>query len=914
MTQHKQLINVNIEDEMKNSFMDYAMSVIVSRALPDARDGLKPVHRRILYTMHRLKNFYNQPYIKSARVVGDTMGKLHPHGDASIYDALVRMAQDFSMRFPLADGQGNFGSIDGDPPAAMRYTEVRMARLAAELLSDIEKETVEFTPNYDEKDEEPVVMPTRFPNLLVNGSSGIAVGMATNIPPHNISEICRAAIALIENPGISTPDLMDIVPGPDFPTGGMIYGRGGIFSAYSTGRGSIVVRGRAEIEQLENGRSRIIINEIPFQVNKTRLLEKFASLVKEKRILHISDIRDESDRRGMRVVVTLKKDAPGEVVLNKLYKLSPLQTTFGVNLIAIVDRRPQMLTLKAALGVFTRHRRHVVVRRSQYELRQAQFRREVVEGLGLASVEIDTVIRLIRGSQDPGEAKEKLMTHEFTGLKQFLLRAGRPPHEVEEVTKKPFYKLTERQAQAILDMRLHRLTGLQQDKLAQEYAELCDEIAELEDILGDEDRLKGVIIEEMEEIIERYGQERRTEIIEESSDITVEDLIADEPMVVTLTLSNYVKRTPLAEFKAQTRGGRGRRGAQVRAEDEITITFVASALSHVLLFTDSGRVFSVKVYQFPKGAPHSKGRPLVNVIDLQEGEKVVQMLPVDEFAGDLFVLSATSRGIVKKTELMAYANIRATGIRALVLDDGDSLIDAKITNGSMDVLLGTKLGQAIRFSEEQARPLGRVSRGVKGIKLKTGDEVVSMSTLEPEADVLAFTVTEQGYGKLTPISEYPTQNRGGMGVLTIRLKKRDGGILSLRIVDPTDDVMLVTNRGTVIRTPVSGISVRGRVTTGVVLVRLLEDESAMVVVRIPEDENGEDSEDEQEGVENLNDTEVGGVGDESPSEKSVDKEEKEENNEGAGEEVSEVDGEVNGVDDSDMTGNEDNDEGGDKDI
>ncbi len=839
MTQQERLTHVNIEDEMKNSFMDYAMSVIVSRALPDGRDGLKPVHRRILYTMHRLKNFYNQPYIKSARVVGDTMGKLHPHGDASIYDALVRMAQVFSMRCPLADGQGNFGSIDGDPPAAMRYTEVRMAKLAAELLADIEKDTVEFYPNYDEKDEEPDVMPTRFPNLLVNGSSGIAVGMATNIPPHNLSEMCRAAIALIKKPGITTPDLMEYVPGPDFPTGGMIYGRGGIFSAYSTGRGSIVVRGRAEIEEGENGRSRIIISEIPYQVNKSRLLEKFASLVKEKRIQEISDIRDESDRRGLRVVVTLKKDAPAEVVLNRLYKLSPLQSTFGVNLIAIVDRRPQMLTLKSALGVFVRHRRQVVVRRSQYELRQARTRLEIVEGLGLASVEIDVVIRLIRESRDPGEAKEKLMDHEFTGLKQFLLRAGRPAEEVESVVSKPFYKLTERQAQAILDMRLHRLTGLQQEKLADEYAELCDVIVRLEEILGDEERLKRVLIEELEEIIEQYGEERRTEIIEESSDLTVEDLIADEPMVVTMTLSNYVKRTPLAEFKAQMRGGRGRRGAQVRAEDEITITFVASALSHVLLFTDSGRVFSVKVYQFPKGAPHSKGRPLVNLIDLQEGEKVVQMLPVGEFEGEKYVLLATRRGIVKKTELMVYANIRATGIRALVLDDGDAMIEAKLTNGDMDVLLGTKLGQAIRFSEEQVRPMGRVSRGVKGIKLKPDDEVVSMSTLEPDMEALALTVSEQGYGKLTSVSEYPTQNRGGMGVLMARLKERDKGILSLCIVDSTDDVMLVTNRGTVMRTPVSGISIRGRVTTGVVLVRVPEGESVMVVVRIPGGENGD---------------------------------------------------------------------------
>jgi DNA gyrase subunit A len=845
MTQQPKLTNVTIEDEMKSSFMDYAMSVIISRALPDARDGLKPVHRRILYTMQRLRNFWNQPYMKSARVVGETMGKLHPHGDASIYDALVRMAQSFSMSVPLADGQGNFGSIDGDPPAAMRYTEVRMAKVTGELLADIDKETVEFVPNYDDKDEEPVVMPTRFPNLLVNGSAGIAVGMATNIPPHNLGEILRATVALINDPHISTRQLMEHVPGPDFPTGGIIYGRGGIYSAFETGRGGVVVRAKADIEELEGGRSRIVVTEIPYQVNKSRLLEKIADLVKEKRLEHISDIRDESDRQGLRVVVTLKKDAPAEVVLNKLYKLSPLQNSFGVNMVAIVDRKPQMLTLKSALKVFVRHRRMVIIRRSQYELRQALDRLEVVEGLGLASVEIDTVIRIIRNSLDPEEARQGLMEHEFTGLRQFLIRAGRPEVEIEEAVKKGKYRLSERQAQAILDMRLHRLTGLQQEKLASEYADLCHTITELRKILGDEQKLKDVMISELEEIEKNYAIERRTEIIEESGDITVEDLIADEPMVVTMTLSGYVKRTPLSEFKAQQRGGRGRRGAKVRSEDELATTFVASALSHVLLFTNNGRAFCVKVYEIPKGAPHARGKPFVNVVDLQDDEKVMQMLPVSEFEPDNYIVMATSRGTVKKTELMAFANIRANGIIAIVLEEGDSLIEAKLTDGEMEVLLATAQGRVVRFSEEQVRAMGRVSRGVRGIKLRSEDSVVSMATVVPESDALTLTVTERGYGKLTHLTDYPTHNRGGLGVLAARLRDRDGRVVSLRIVDPTDDVMLVTSRGTVIRTPVEGISIRGRVTTGVTLVRVSEDEAVMAVVRLPEEEE----EDEEEGVE-----------------------------------------------------------------
>jgi DNA gyrase subunit A len=833
MGEASRLLNVSIEDEMKNAFMDYAMSVIISRALPDARDGLKPVHRRILYTMHRLRNFHNQPYMKSARVVGETMGKLHPHGDAAIYDAMVRMAQDFSMRAPLADGQGNFGSVDGDPPAAMRYTEVRMERLAGEMLADIEKETVEFVPNYDDKDQEPTVLPTRFPNLLINGSSGIAVGMATSVPPHNLKEIIDATIALVRDPEVTTRQLMEHIPGPDFPTAGLIHGRSGIFSAYETGRGNVVMRARADIEEMAGGKSRIVVTEIPYMVNKARLLEKIAELVKEKRIEHISDVRDESDRRGMRVVITLRKDAPAEVVLNRLYKLSPLQTSFNTNLIAIVDGRPRLLTLKAALSVFVRHRRAVVTRRTQFELGQALDRREVVEGLGVACVDIDAVVSLIRESKDPAQAERRLTEYDFAGFAPFLKRAGRPRVEINAAVAEAPYHLTQRQAKAILDMRLQRLTGLQQEKLAQEYSELCDEIRRLREILGDDEKLKELIISELDEIRETFAQPRRTEILEETGELTVEDLIADEEMVVTMTLSGYVKRTALAGFRAQQRGGKGRRGAKVRAEDELATMFVARSHSHVLLFTDKGRVFKKVVYEFPAGSPYSRGKALVNFLELQPEEKVVQMLPVREFEQEQYVLMATSRGIVKKTELMAFANIRATGIIALVLEEGDRLIETRLTDGNKEVLLGTAMGQGIRFPESQVRPMGRVSRGVKGITLRSGDHLVSMSTVVSDSTTFGLTVSERGYGKLTPVSGFPTRNRGGVGVKTAPLSHRVGDVVALRVVDTDDHVMMVTTRGNVIRIPANTISVMGRVTQGVTLVKLPEDDSVMAVVTVP---------------------------------------------------------------------------------
>ncbi|MCD6499113.1 MAG: DNA gyrase subunit A [Deltaproteobacteria bacterium] len=845
MTDTPRVTTVNMEDEMRNSFMDYAMSVIISRALPDARDGLKPVHRRILYTMYRLHNTKDQSYVKSARVIGDTMGKLHPHGDSAIYEALVRMAQDFSLRYCLVDGQGNFGSIDGDPPAAMRYTEVRMERLSDSLLADIDQDTVDMIPNYDDKDLEPAVLPSRFPNLFVNGASGIAVGMATKIPPHNMGEMIRATKALLDNPQMTTRELMAFVPGPDFPTGGIIYGRAGIRTAYETGRGTITVRAKTEIEELPGGRSQIIVTEIPYQVNKARMLESIADHVKDKKIEGISDIRDESDRHGIRVVIALKKDVQPEVLLNNLYKMRWLQTSYGMNLIAIVDRRPKMLTLKSGLAVFLRHRREVVVRRTRYLLDQAMLRRELVEGLGLAAVEIDLVVHLIRTSKDRDEAKSRLMEHAFGGLAEFLRRAGQPEDKVQQASD--IYHLSERQTKAILEMRLQNLTGLQQEKLAQEYGELCVKIAEFELILSDEERLKEVIRSELDEILAAYDDARRTEIVDRSGEINPEDLIADEDMVVTMTTSGYVKRTPLSEFRAQQRGGKGRSGVHVRAEDELMSMFIGGALAHVLLFTDRGRVFSKRVYEIPQRSTSSQGKALVNLIEMQEGERVVEMLPVGEFEENRYVVTATRNGIVKKTELQAFSNVRSSGIIAVVLDEDDSLIEVRITDGNEQVVLATAMGQGIRFLESQIRSMGRVSRGVKGMTLRTGDRVVSMTTVLPESDVFVLTVTERGYGKLSPLSQFPVRHRGGVGVLTARLGEKFGEVVALRIVEMGDQLMLITTRGKVIRIPVDSISVRGRVTTGVTLVKTDSDEAVNVVARIPF--SAEDEDDEGEGGE-----------------------------------------------------------------
>jgi DNA gyrase subunit A len=846
------VLSINIEEEMKSSFLDYAMSVITSRALPDVRDGLKPVHRRILYTMHILKNHWNQSYKKSARVVGDTMGRFHPHGDSAIYDALVRMAQPFSLRYLLADGQGNFGSVDGDPPAAMRYTEVRMSRMASELLADIEKETVPFGPNYDEKEWEPLVLPTRVPNLLVNGASGIAVGMATNIPPHNLGEVIDATIALIHNPELTGTELLQYVPGPDFPTGGIIYGRAGIYSAYETGRGSVVMRGRASFEDTKTGRRLIVIDEIPFQVNKSRLLEKIAELVKDKAIEGIADIRDESDRQGMRIVVTLKRDVVDEVVLNQLYKQTPLQSNFGVNMIAIVSGEPRILTLRDCLTHFISHRREVVVRRCEFELRQARDRQEIVEGLGVAIEAIDLVIQTIRSSSNTAEANEKLRAIEFTGLGAFLRRAGRPEEEVAAAEAKGPYLLSARQSQAILEMRLQRLTGLQREKLEGEYAELAAEIARLVAILADDQLLMDLIVKEILAVREAFADERRTVIVDASGDFAMEDLIADEDMVITMTHSGYVKRTPLAEYRAQARGGKGKRGAGLKQEDVITDVFVSTSHRPILMFTDQGRVYLKKTWELPSGSPSSRGKALVNVLDLQKAEKVLCIRAVPEFTEGQFVFMATRMGRVKKTDLMAFAHVRATGIIAIDFAEGDSLINARITDGNQDVLLGTKNGKAIRFPEEQVRVMGRTARGVKGISLRNGDLVVSMEIVAEGSGARVLTVCEHGFGKCTENAEYPTKKRGGLGVITIKTTERNGEVVDLRLVEPDDHILLVTVQGKIIRLAAGGISVVSRNTQGVTLFKMDKSEKVVSVATIRDGDDNGDEDEEGNGDEAAN--------------------------------------------------------------
>ena len=807
-------IPIAIEEEMKSAFMDYAMSVIVSRALPDVRDGLKPVHRRILYTQHLTNNVWNRAYIKCARVVGDVLGRFHPHGDSAAYDALVRLAQDFAMRYTLIDGQGNFGSIDGDPPAAYRYTECRMERIGGELLADIDKETVDFQPNYDDKEVEPTVLPARFPNLLVNGASGIAVGMATNIPPHNLGEIVDAAIALAKNPDITIDELCEMVPGPDFPTGGFICGRGGIRAAYETGRGALLMRARTAIEEHpKTGRKSIVATEIPYQVNKAKLIEKIAELVRDKRVEGISDIRDESDRDGMRVVVDLKKDAVPEVVLNNLWKMTPLQESFGINMLAIVEGRPMILSLKQSLQYFIAHRRDVVTRRTMFELRQARERMHILEGLKIAVDNIDAVIDLIRSSKDTEAAKSGLMES---------------------------FDLSARQAQAILDMRLSKLTGLERDALIAEMKEVALTIARLEDILGNETVLMSVVVSEMEAVKTQYNDPRRTEIIDIAADIDIEDMIAPEEMVVTVTHGGYVKRNPKTLYKAQRRGGRGITGAATHEEDFVAQLFVASTHDTLLMFTSQGRAYSKKIWEVPQAGRTAKGKAFVNLIPLQEGERVVALLPVREFSEGAFVVMATRAGLIKKTSLNLFGNIRSSGIIALSIVDNDALVGVRITEGASDLLLGTRNGWAIRFREENVRPMGRTARGVRGIRLRdSGDEVVGMAVIPRDAPATLLTVCQKGYGKRTPTSDYPTKNRGGKGVITIKTSERNGKVVGLRIVTDEDDLMLITNGGKLIRMPVAGIPTIGRNTQGVRLIRLETDEQVVAMERIAEKEEGE---------------------------------------------------------------------------
>jgi len=834
------IIPISIETEMRNSFMDYAMSVIVARALPDARDGLKPVHRRILFAQRELNNTYNRPYLKCARIVGDVIGKYHPHGDSAVYDALVRMAQDFAMRYLLVDGQGNFGSIDGDPAAAMRYTECRMSKLSSEMLADIAKETVDWQPNYDDKELEPKVLPAKFPNLLVNGAAGIAVGMATNIPPHNIGEVIDGVLALIANPKIYDEELFKLVPGPDFPTGGVIQGRTGILSAYKTGRGQLVVRGVATIEEGKKDRQSIVVTELPYAVNKARWIEQTAEMVREKKLEGISDISELSDRHGIHVVFELKKDADPRVVLNNLYKFTSLQTTFSVNMLAIVDGRPALLSLRRTLQVFIDHRRDVVTRRTLFDLREARDRREIVEGLGLAVINIDRVIEIIRAAKDTDEAKVNLMAEPLAGLGGFLERAGRPAEEVAAANARRTITLSSRQAQAILDMRLGRLTGLEREKLEAEYKELWTLTDYLEGLLADDKKLMAAIIAELEEIKKEFGDKRRTQIVDAEGEILTEELIDEEDTVVTRSHLGYIKRTRAREYEAQNRGGRGITGATSTEGDFVADMFAASTHDHLLLFTDKGRVYYKKVFELPEGSRTAKGRPIVNVLDLQEGEQVVAMLPFKEFREDTSVFFATQAGTVKKTELSAFENVRQSGIKAITIEEGDRLVGASLLTKADDVLLTSAKGYAVRFTEERVRAMGRSAAGVRGISLRDGDKLVGMCTFARDSSATLITVCERGYGKRTTLSDYPTKNRGGKGVITIKTTARNGLVSGVRIVTDDDHMILISDRGKLIRLRVRDIPVQGRATQGVRVMRLEDGEHVAAIERLAEPADASD--------------------------------------------------------------------------
>lgn len=806
------LKTINIADEIKLSYLDYAMSVIIGRAIPDVRDGFKPVHRRILFSMHEVNNDYNKPYKKSARIVGDVMGKYHPHGDAAIYDAAVRMAQDFSMRYRLVDGQGNFGSIDGDPPAAMRYTEVRMAKIGMEFMRDIEKETVEFQPNYDNTLEEPVVLPTRVPNLLLNGSSGIAVGMATNIPPHNLGELSKGLLAYLDNHDISVPELMRYIPGPDFPTAGLICGCSGIKEAYETGKGTVKMRGRVDVEEAGR-RQHLIISELPYQVNKARLLERIAELVKLKKIEGIQDIRDESDRDGMRIVLTLRQGDDPKVVENQLYKHTPLESTFGIIMLAVVDNRPELLNLKQILAHFINFRREVVVKRTQYELRQAEKRAHILEGLKKALENLDAVIKLIRAAATPPEAKRGL-------IEQF--------------------DFTDVQAQAILDMRLQRLTGLERDKIMQEYADLVKEMERLRQILASPALVDEVIRGEVRELMNEFSDGRKTEIAADAGDICIEDLIPSEEMVVTISRAGYIKRTPVSVYRNQNRGGKGRTGMATREEDVVSFLFTAATHDYLLVFTNRGQVFWLKVYEIPEVGPSALGKAIVNLLPLQPNEKIQTILPVREFSPGLFAVMATKNGIIKKTELSAYSNPRANGIKAINLDEGDELISVVVTDGQRDIFLMSRGGKCIRVNEDQFRPLGRVSRGIRGMNVE-GTELVGMDVIDPGKAILV--VTDKGFGKRTPEESYRCQSRGGKGVLNISLTERNGSVIGFRQVGEDEDIMLITDRGRLIRMPVNQISKIGRVTQGVKLIGLGEGESVVdLTVLVETEDNREEGE------------------------------------------------------------------------
>ncbi|MDJ0802698.1 MAG: DNA gyrase subunit A [Desulfobacterales bacterium] len=819
---NEKLPAISIEREMKKSYLDYAMSVIIGRALPDVRDGLKPVHRRVLYAMRELKNDWNKAYKKSARVVGDVIGKYHPHGDTAVYDTIVRLAQDFSMRYPLVDGQGNFGSIDGDPPAAMRYTEVRMMKVAHQMLEDLDKETVDFIENYDGTLTEPAVLPARIPSLLVNGSAGIAVGMATNIPPHNLGEIIDGTIALIDDPSLGLEELIGIVPGPDFPTGGIIYGTKGIHEAYATGRGIIRVRARVEVEQDQRNQSEtIIVTELPYQVNKARLVEKIAELVRHKQIDGIRFVRDESDKDGMRIAIGLKRDQFADVVINQLYKHTRMESSFGVIFLAIVDNRPELLNLKELLQHFIHHRKEIVVRRTRFDLRKAEEKAHILEGYKIALDNIDAVVALIRASSSPAEAKERLIAD---------------------------FGLSAIQAQAILDMRLQRLTGLERDKIIEDYRQTLENIARYREILGSEKLVLEIIKTELEAIKTDFGDDRRSEIRVSSREITLEDMIVEEDMVVTVSQKGYVKRTPLTLYQSQRRGGRGKTAMGTRDEDFVKHLFVASTHHTFLFFTNNGKVYWSKVYELPQAGRASRGKAIVNLMNFEPGETLTTVLAVPEFQPGNYIIMATRQGIIKKTDLMAYSRPRAGGIIALNLMAGDELISARVTDGTLNVFLGTAQGKSIRFHEIDVRAAGRIARGVRGINLMAGDRVVGMEVLTHGQTLIS--VTENGYGKRTSVDEYPVQKRGGKGVITIKTSERNGQVVGILLADDDDDLMLMTDFGKLIRMPIAGISVIGRNTQGVKLIEIITGERVIGAARLAEkDENGEAAEESDEASE-----------------------------------------------------------------
>ncbi|MEY3201407.1 MAG: gyrase subunit [Pseudomonadota bacterium] len=858
----KETLPISLEEEMRHSYLDYAMSVIVGRALPDARDGLKPVHRRVLFAMHELGNDWNKAYKKSARIVGDVIGKYHPHGDSAVYDTIVRMAQDFSLRYPLIDGQGNFGSIDGDNAAAMRYTEIRMARIGHELLFDIDKETVDFGPNYDGSEQEPLILPARIPNLLINGSSGIAVGMATNIPPHNLSEVVDACLAVLQNPEIGIEELIDIVQAPDFPTAGIIYGLAGVREGYRTGRGRVVMRGRTHFEDLDKGgRQAIIIDELPYQVNKRSLLERIAELVNEKKIEGISEIRDESDKDGMRVVIELKRAEIPEIVLNNLYKQTQLQDTFGMNVVALVDGKPRLLNLKQLLDCFLSHRREVITRRTVFELRKARDRGHILEGLAVALSNVDEIIRIIKAAPTPGDAKREIMGRVWRSqlVEEMLARASAEEFRPAGLSREfglsdQGYRLSDIQAQRILEMQLQRLTNLEQDKIVGEYREVMALIADLIDILARPERITAIIVEELSAARAQFGDKRRSEIVVHAEDIGMEDLIARQDMVVTMSHSGYIKSQPLADYRAQNRGGRGKQAAQIKEDDFVDRLFVANSHDYLLCFSNKGRVYWIKVYEVPQGSRGSRGKPIINMFPLVEGEKITAVLPVTEFDDNHFVFMATTGGVVKKSPLSDFSNPRKAGIIAVDLDEDDFLVGAAITDGQHKIMLFSDAGKAVRFHEEDVRPMGRTARGVRGMWLDVGQKVIAMLAASSD-EFSVLTATENGFGKRTPIAEYTLHGRGTKGMIAIQGSERNGKLVGAVLVTEKDEIMLVSTSGVLIRTRVSQIREMGRSTQGVTLISLDDGSTLAGLEKVAE------SEDELEEASGVETTEAGQVAD-----------------------------------------------------